>query len=254
MSDASAAALGPFERQIASWQGKIAVAKDLNIHYAALMWAKQDVPLDNGLREKAKREIQETAERHLADTHGLAVIDAIYGAVFPEEVRDDVHDNTKLDGCAIKIGDDAELKRLANLGLIEYDRIRKPAAKQLGVTVSTLDREVANIREANEAAQDFLPHWGVVPWAEQVDSAALLDSLCQHLKRYVVLPEHAAEALALWILHTWVFECFDITPYLSITSPTKRCGKTVLSPYGDLGSAQDNLHNALLNKRAYLSA
>jgi hypothetical protein len=222
----------PFDQELANWQGRIAKAavngSGLDVYRAALTWAKQYVPLDNGLCEKAKQEIQDTAERHLADIRGLAVIDAIYGAVFPEEVRDDVRDNNKLDACAIKIDDDAEIKRLAKLDRIEYDRARKGAAKQLGVTVSTLDREVANIRAANDVAQDFLPHWGVVPWAEEVDGAALLDSLCLHLKRYVILPEHAAEALALWTLHTWVFECFDITPYLSITSPTKRCGKTVL--------------------------
>ena len=222
----------PFERELANWQAKIAAAakqgSGLDVFRAALNWAKQYVPSDNGLCEKAKQEIRDAVERHLADTHGLAVINAIYGAVFPEEADDDVANNNNLDACAIKIDDDAEIKRLAKLDRIEYDRARKGAAKQLGVTVSTLDREVANIRGANEAAQDFLPHWGVVPWPEEVDSAALLDSLCQHLKRYVILPEHAAEALALWILHTWVFECFDITPYLSITSPTKRCGKTVL--------------------------
>src|SRR5262249_53889453 len=43
-----------------------------------------------------------------------------------------------------------------------------------------------------------------------------------------VLPEHADVALALWVLNTWIFESFDIAPYLSITSPTRRCGKTVL--------------------------
>jgi Protein of unknown function (DUF3631) len=42
------------------------------------------------------------------------------------------------------------------------------------------------------------------------------------------LPEHADIALALWTLNTWAFESFDIAPYLSITSPTRRCGKTVL--------------------------
>ncbi len=98
----------------------------------------------------------------------------------------------------------------------------------LGVTVGTLDREVAKLRATREAAQEFLPHWAVVPWENKIDGAALLDSLCQYLKRYVILPEHAAEAIALWILHTWVFDHFDITPYLSITSPTKRCGKTLL--------------------------
>jgi hypothetical protein len=34
--------------------------------------------------------------------------------------------------------------------------------------------------------------------------------------------------LALWPLRTWVFDCFDITPYLVITSPTRRCGKSLL--------------------------
>jgi hypothetical protein len=122
----------------------------------------------------------------------------------------------------------AEIKRVAKLPAIEYDRVRKSAAADLGVRVGTLDREVANHRATNEAAQDFLPHWTLAPFEEKVDGVALLDNLCQHLKRYVILPQHAAEALALWILHTWVFDCFDITPYLSITSPTKRCGKTLL--------------------------
>src|SRR6516225_7864280 len=42
------------------------------------------------------------------------------------------------------------------------------------------------------------------------------------------VPLHIDVALALWELHTYVFELFDITPYLAITSPTRRCGKTVL--------------------------
>src|SRR6516162_5634609 len=125
----SAMSADPLDRALADWQGKIAVAakrgNGLDTFRAALNWAKQYVPLDNGLCEKAKQEIRDAAERHLADTHGLAVIDAIYGAVFPEEVRDDVHDNNKLDACAIKIDDDAEIKRLAKLDRIEYARARK---------------------------------------------------------------------------------------------------------------------------------
>src|SRR6516162_6389202 len=91
----------PFDRELANWQAKIAAAakqgSGLDIFQAALNWAKQHVPADNGICEKARQEIRDAAERHLADTHGLAVIDAIYGAVFPEEVRDDVRDNNKLD-------------------------------------------------------------------------------------------------------------------------------------------------------------
>jgi hypothetical protein len=124
--------------------------------------------------------------------------------------------------------DEAEFKRLAALSPIEYDRRRKEEAKKLGVTLSTLDREVIKRRAKQNTENNFLPHWGVEPWTEKVDGAALLADLSQQFTRYLVLPEHAAPALALWVLHTWVFECFDITPYLSITSPTKRCGKTVL--------------------------
>src|SRR5262249_16662632 len=120
------------------------------------------------------------------------------------------------------------LVELARLSRFEYDRRRKKDAKKLGIKLETLDREVAELRARNAADKDFLPHWTVEPWSEQVDGGALLDALRAHFKRYVVLPEHADIALALWTLNTWVFESFDITPYLSITSPTRRCGKTVL--------------------------
>ena len=222
----------PCDQELSNWQGQIAnAAKNgggLDVYQAALNWAKQGVPPNNGVREKVKREIREAAERHLADRHGLAVIDAIYGAAFPEEADDGLTINNKLDAQTSNVDDREEIKRLAKLRGIEYDRARKSAAANLGVTVGTLDREVANLRATNKATQDLLPHWAVAPSEEKVDGAALLDSLCQYLKRYVILPVHAAEALALWILHTWVFECFDITPYLSITSPTRRCGKTLL--------------------------
>src|SRR5215831_10042403 len=123
---------------------------------------------------------------------------------------------------------DPLLAELARLSRFEYDRRRKQEAKKLGIKLDTLDREVAELRAQNAADKDFLPHWTVEPWPEQVDGAALLDALRAHFKRYVVLPEHADAGLALWTLNTWTFESFDIAPYLSITSPTRRCGKTVL--------------------------
>jgi hypothetical protein len=123
---------------------------------------------------------------------------------------------------------DPLLVELARLSRFEYDRRRKQEAKKLGIKVDTLDREVAELRAQGAADKDFLPHWTVEPWPEQLDGAVLLDALRAHFRRYVILPEHADVALALWALNTWVFESFDIAPYLSITSPTRRCGKTVL--------------------------
>jgi hypothetical protein len=61
-----------------------------------------------------------------------------------------------------------------------------------------------------------------------VDAAALLDDVVAFIRRYVVLSALQAVALALWVLHTWVLDAAETTPYLSITSPEKRSGKTRL--------------------------
>jgi putative DNA primase/helicase len=80
-----------FDRELANWQGRIAVgAKNgggLDVYRAALDWAKQDVPPDNGLQENTKQEIRATAERHLADVHGEELLDGIYFSTFPEDAE-----------------------------------------------------------------------------------------------------------------------------------------------------------------------
>src|SRR5688572_2147539 len=68
----------------------------------------------------------------------------------------------------------------------------------------------------------------VEPWMEAVDGAALLDEIRTVLKRFTVLPQWGAEALALWVLHTYAFHLRDVTTYIGISSPEKRCGKTTL--------------------------
>jgi len=65
------------------------------------------------------------------------------------------------------------------------------------------------------------------PWPEPVDGAALLDELAGTFRRYVALPDGAADALALWILHAHTLDAFQVSPRLALTSPEKRCGKTV---------------------------
>jgi hypothetical protein len=68
----------------------------------------------------------------------------------------------------------------------------------------------------------------VVPWAEPVDGNKLLHELRQLVEEFVVLPRWAAEVLALWIVHTYVFELRQVAAYLGIESPERRCGKTTL--------------------------
>ena len=68
------------------------------------------------------------------------------------------------------------------------------------------------------------------PASDPVDGhPELLAALRALLNRYLVLPDHATETVALWIVpYTFCFEAFDFTPYLAVMSPVKRCGKTTL--------------------------
>src|SRR3984957_344990 len=58
----------------------------------------------------------------------------------------------------------------------------------------------------------------------------LKDALAQiedFLRRYIAFPTDAhSPAIALWVAHSHALAAFDYTPYLHITSPEKRCGKS----------------------------
>lgn len=61
------------------------------------------------------------------------------------------------------------------------------------------------------------------------DGAHVLEATLAFLRRYVVFrSEHQAIALALWVAHTHAADAADVTPYLAVTSPEKRSGKTRL--------------------------
>ena len=58
--------------------------------------------------------------------------------------------------------------------------------------------------------------------------SALLSDLRDVINRYVILPDMAAETLALWVVHTYAFALRQVTTYIGVVSPEKRCGKTTL--------------------------
>jgi putative DNA primase/helicase len=64
------------------------------------------------------------------------------------------------------------------------------------------------------------------PWPEHVDGAELLDSIVAKLNQHLVLPEGAAEAIALWVLFSSTFECWEAAPRLVFSSKLPECGKT----------------------------
>ena len=72
-------------------------------------------------------------------------------------------------------------------------------------------------------------HWDEVePWPDPLDGAALLDAIAELIRRYVDMPATSADAVALWVVHTWVHDRLEISTFLNITSATKRCGKSLL--------------------------
>src|SRR5690349_21490536 len=71
-------------------------------------------------------------------------------------------------------------------------------------------------------------HQSTNPSIQPAVGPALLDDLADILTRFVVLPPRAAETLALWVLHTYAFELREVSTYIGIESPEKRCGKTTL--------------------------
>ena len=66
------------------------------------------------------------------------------------------------------------------------------------------------------------------PWPDPVSGSELLDEIVESIKRYVALPDHAAEAVAFWVVFAHAHDCFGISPILALQSPEKRCGKTTL--------------------------
>jgi len=64
---------------------------------------------------------------------------------------------------------------------------------------------------------------------EPVDAeSSIVCAIEAFLSQYIVLPKGTALPLALWVLLTFTFDSFDTCPYLVITSPAPRCGKTRL--------------------------
>jgi putative DNA primase/helicase len=140
-------------------------------------------------------------------------------------------------------GFDKTIAKLAQMGELAYQRERISEAAKLGIGVAALDKLVRKERAkaSQEAAEPA--HWKVEPSQAAVNGAELLADIKSTFCRYIVLPKGAADALALWVLHAWTMDAGDISPFIGLVSPTKRCGKTsvlilllYLTPRSELAS------------------
>ena len=92
------------------------------------------------------------------------------------------------------------------------------------------------------------------PWPEAVDAATVPDEITRLLRRYLILPPHAAKAMAPWIVPTNGFDGFDHSPRLAITSPERLCGKGLalpgIEPSGPLPGSEQPRCNAIPEPKA----
>lgn len=69
---------------------------------------------------------------------------------------------------------------------------------------------------------------GPAPWTCWVDGSEIAAKLEDTFIRYCYLPPFAQIALVLWTFYTHVMDAFDHNPFIALSSPTKRCGKTLV--------------------------
>jgi putative DNA primase/helicase len=106
----------------------------------------------------------------------------------------------------------------------------KLSKRSLGPAVTPPAR--ADLGRAQEHAQPdggLTPSGEHTPWPDPVDGETLLNDLATTIRRYIVLRHwRLADAIALWIAHTYTLDAWQLSPILAITAPEKRCGKTNL--------------------------
>src|SRR5580765_748757 len=90
--------------------------------------------------------------------------------------------------------------------------------------------ETNNVSSDYQSAHPTSPPSSVIhhPSSSPSSASLLLDELVRVLNRFVILPKWAPETLALWTLHTYAFQLRDVSTYIGLESPEKRCGKTTL--------------------------
>jgi hypothetical protein len=104
------------------------------------------------------------------------------------------------------------------------------AAEKMGLKPKSIEKEVNNRRsqlrlkgeQESEAAKRA--KLSKVP----VSGALIISQLSDYFRAHAFLPDKGALVLALWALNTWTFRIFKTTPYLSIESATRGCGKTTV--------------------------
>jgi len=128
-------------------------------------------------------------------------------------------ENTSLD-------DNSIISELAKMSRLEYAKVRKEEAKEIGIPVGTLDKLVAEVRKENNKTYIEFPE--ITPLDKSVDFKKLLPEIISTIQTYVICEYEIALVAALWSVLTWFVGVLKFFPILLITSATKESGKSTL--------------------------
>ncbi len=120
---------------------------------------------------------------------------------------------------------DREVERLAELHPRRYERERADAAKQLKVRAAVLDKLVRAAQRKVEPAGmgTAITFDEPAPSPQPVDGASLLEALTESLHAHVKMSPAAADATALWVVHTHAHAQARISPAVSGRSGARAC-------------------------------
>jgi hypothetical protein len=122
------------------------------------------------------------------------------------------HDGTATSGDAEL---DIEIRRLSGLAPALYERERRSIADRFEMRIPVLDKLVDAARgecDAETRQGHALRLTEPEPWPDAVDGGELLHELVTAMLRYLVMAEDDALTMALWVVHTYVFDLFTCTP------------------------------------------
>ena len=118
---------------------------------------------------------------------------------------------------------------LSKLPDADRANLRKAFKDLAGFPVGDFNKLTAAAGESGNGKQGRPVEWDdPEPWPEPVDGAAVLTDIADFIRRHVSLPGELADTVTLWVPVTWIHARLEISPFLNLTSATKRCGKSLL--------------------------
>jgi hypothetical protein len=124
-------------------------------------------------------------------------------------------------------------KRGVTLEAIQAALLAENAAKcDPPLTEAKVRSIAADIVKRYPPGESIAPVVQVAPTLTPEEAARitgeLLETCRAWIRRYIVVSDEQAVIMAAWVMHTYVFEAFEVTPYLFISSPEKGSGKSTL--------------------------